>query len=97
VPASNVQSLSLAQLRLRRLRAVGPSITNHEKRVALLNEIERRTAAGVVLMADEIVLGIVAWLIAVLIVLSWMRAAAIGDEAMARALRERRRHARRHR
>jgi hypothetical protein len=43
-----------------------------------------------------VVLGIVAWLIAVLFVLSWCRAAAIGDEAIARALRERRRHARRH-
>jgi hypothetical protein len=47
--------------------------------------------------ASEIVLGIVAWLIAVVFVLSWMRAAAIGDEAIARALRERRRHARPHR
>jgi hypothetical protein len=41
-----------------------------------------------------VAVGIVAWLIAVLIVLSWCRAAAIGDKAMARALRERRRHAR---
>jgi hypothetical protein len=41
-----------------------------------------------------VAIGIVAWLIAVLIVLSWCRAAAIGDETMARALRERRRHAR---
>jgi hypothetical protein len=47
--------------------------------------------------ASEIVLGIVAWLIAVVFVLSWMRAAAIGDKAIARALRERRRHARPHR
>jgi hypothetical protein len=46
--------------------------------------------------AETVVAGIVAWLIAVLIVLSWCRAAAIGDEAMARALRERRRHARHH-
>jgi hypothetical protein len=43
--------------------------------------------------ASEIVLGIVAWLIAVLVVLSWCRAAAIADKAIARALRERRGHA----
>jgi hypothetical protein len=44
--------------------------------------------------ASEIVLGIVAWLIAVLIVLSWCRAAAIGDR-MADEAREARRQARR--
>jgi hypothetical protein len=47
--------------------------------------------------ASEIGLGIVAWRIAVLIVLSWCRAAGLADEAMARALRERRGHADRHR
>jgi hypothetical protein len=42
--------------------------------------------------ASEIVLGIVAWLIAVLIVLSWCRAAAIGDLTVQDALRRRREH-----
>jgi hypothetical protein len=40
--------------------------------------------------ASEIVLGIVAWLIAVLVVLSWCRAAAIGDQMLEDALRRRR-------
>jgi uncharacterized membrane protein len=40
--------------------------------------------------ASEIVLGIVAWLIAVLIVLSWCRAAAIADKDAQDALRRRR-------
>lgn len=40
--------------------------------------------------ASEIVLGIVAWLIAVVFVLSWCRAAAIGDLAVQDALRRRR-------
>jgi uncharacterized membrane protein len=40
-------------------------------------------------LVSEIVLGIVAWLIAVLIVLSWCRAAAIADKDAKDALRRR--------